>query len=171
MFLAKNIDDYLNTFKNKGYGASFKVGPALSEWGPLQSSSLDLPLYQDRVPAGFPSPADDYVETSLDLNKHLVKSPSSTFFVKVSGESMVNAGINDKDILVVDRSLEPKHGHIVIAVLNGELTVKRLSLKYNKVRLKPENPEYPIIEVGEDMEFLIWGVVTSVIHQFNHPKK
>lgn len=143
----------------------FRFTLTLNQWDSCHSG-FALPLYESRVSAGFPFPADDHLEASLDLNQHLVKHPSATFFVKASGESMVNAGINDQDILVVDRSLEPKHGDIVIAALNGELTVKRLFLKNRQVQLQPKNPHYPVIDITEDTEFLIWGVVTSVIHRF-----
>ncbi len=123
-----------------------------------------LPFYASRVAAGFPSPADDYIEAKLDLNQHLIKHPAATFFVRVSGNSMTGAGIFENDILVVDRSLKPSHGKVVIAVINGELTVKRLNILKDKVSLRPENEDYHPIDVSEDMEFSIWGVVTSVIH-------
>ena len=124
---------------------------------------LRMPLYSSNVPAGFASPADDFVEEYLDLNDLLVKREEATFFVRVSGRSMIDAGIQPDDILIVDRSLEAKHGKIVIAVLNGEVTVKRLYNRGGKVILKAENSEYKDIEV--DGELHIWGVVTSVIHQ------
>jgi DNA polymerase V len=128
------------------------------------ASRLPLPLYAARVVAGFPSPADDYIEGKLDLNQHLVKRPAATFFVRVEGDSMIGAGIHSGDILVVDRSLKPCHGKIVIAVLNGELTVKRLEQRKGVLRLLPENNSYPIVEITDAMDFTIWGVVTSVIH-------
>ncbi|MCB9480793.1 MAG: translesion error-prone DNA polymerase V autoproteolytic subunit [Desulfobacteraceae bacterium] len=116
------------------------------------------------VSAGFPSPAEDYVEGSLDLNRHLIKHPAATFFVRVSGNSMINAGIYPNDILIVDRSIEAVHNKIVIAVLNGELTVKRLKLKDKEIYLFPENPDYPPIKIEENHDFEIWGVATNVIH-------
>ena len=122
------------------------------------------PLYASKVQAGFPSPADDFMEGKLDLNQHLVKHPTATFFVRVSGDSMIEAGIHPDDILVVDRSLEPRHGKIVIAALDGELTVKRLHKTSNKTYLMPENKSYNPIEINENNEMSIWGVVTSVIH-------
>jgi DNA polymerase V len=143
-----------------------KMGANLKELGSIYQSPLSLPLFSSRVQAGFPSPADDHLETTLDLNQHLIQHPAATFFVRASGESMINAGINNEDILVVDRSLDPKDGDIIIAALNGELTVKRLQIRGKNVTLKPENPEYPFIEVTEDVDFLIWGVVTSVVHQY-----
>jgi DNA polymerase V len=127
---------------------------------------LKLPLFAGRVPAGFPSPADDFLETALDLNQHLIQHPAATFFVRTSGDSMIQAGIHNNDILVVDRSLEAKSGSIVIAVVNGELTVKRLHIKGENMILKPENPNYPDLAITEEMAFQIWGVVTSVIHEF-----
>jgi len=124
-----------------------------------------LPLYASTVRAGFPSPADDYIERKLDLNQHLIKHPAATFFVKASGDSMIHAGIQSGDMLVVDRSLEPAHGRIVIAAINGELTVKRLSRQNNQVKLLAENPDYPPIDITDEQDLVIWGVVTHVIHQ------
>lgn len=130
-----------------------------------QSSPLVLPLYATAVSAGFPSPADDFVDTKLDLNEYLIKHPAATFFVRVSGNSMIKAGIFSEDILIVDRSLEPQDGSIIIAALNGELTVKRLKIDKKRIFLMPENPAYTVIEVTEDEDFRVWGVVTSVIHK------
>ncbi len=126
--------------------------------------SRELPLFSARVPAGFPSPADDYIDRALDLNEHLIRHPAATFFVRVSGDSMVGAGIHPGDILVVDRAEEPSHGKIIIAALNGELTVKRLSRNHDRVCLTPENPAYAPIEVTPEMQFEVWGVVVHVIH-------
>jgi DNA polymerase V len=123
-----------------------------------------FPLYATRVAAGFPSPADDHIEVKLDLNQHLVKHPASTFFVRVEGESMIGAGIYPNDILVVDRSLKPGNGKVVIAVVNGELTVKRLKVGKGSLTLLAENVKYPSIQITEEMNFSIWGVVTNVIH-------
>jgi len=123
-----------------------------------------LPLYQCTVPAGFPSPADGEMERELDLNAFLIKHPAATFFVRVSGSSMVRAGIHHNDILIVDRSLTPVHGKIVIAAINGELTVKRLHCANEKIQLIAENDGYPPIEVAEGSDLHIWGVVTNVIH-------
>ncbi|MDF3033550.1 MAG: polymerase [Alphaproteobacteria bacterium] len=148
--LVKDIENFIHTTQQRG----------------SMPGNFNLPLFESRVSAGLPLPADDHVEASLDLNQHLIKHPSATFLVRASGESMVNAGINDNDLLVVDRSLEPKHQDIVIAALNGELTVKRLHLEGQKITLQPENPDYPMIEVTEEMAFLIWGVVTAVVHQY-----
>ena len=122
-----------------------------------------LPLYASRVPAGFPSPADDYVDQRLDLND-LIDRPAATFFVKVTGHSMTGASIHDGDLLVVDRSIEATDGKIVIAAVNGELTVKRLALKSGEVWLMPENPAFPPLQLKEGLDCVIWGVVTRVIH-------
>jgi DNA polymerase V len=126
--------------------------------------ALQLPLFLCRVSAGFPSPAEDHIEKRLDLNELLIKHPAATFFVRVAGDSMTGAGINHNDILVVDRSLEPANGKVVIAVLNGELTVKRLYRNGGSFRLVADNPAYPALELSEGESCEIWGVVTSVIH-------
>jgi DNA polymerase V len=125
---------------------------------------ITLPLFTGKVAAGFPSPADDYIEKSLDLNELLVQKPAATFFVRAQGESMLGAGIHPNDILVVDRSIDPVQGKIVICALNGELTVKRLERNNEQWQLKSENPAYPDIVIYEALELVIWGVVTNVIH-------
>jgi DNA polymerase V len=125
---------------------------------------LALPLFTAKVAAGFPSPADDYVEKTLDLNELLVQKPAATFFVRAQGESMLGAGIHPNDILVVDRSLDPVPGKIVICALNGELVVKRLKHQAGQWLLASENPYYPDIPLREELEMVIWGVVTHVIH-------
>jgi len=123
------------------------------------------PLFLSRVPAGFPSPADDYIEGKLDLNKHLIKHPAATFFVRVIGDSMVEAGIYSGDLLIVDRALEAVDNNIVVAILNGELTVKRMKHVHGQLFLVPENKDYSPIHVLEESDFEIWGVVSSVIHK------
>lgn len=127
-------------------------------------TDLQRPLFMCDVSAGFPSPADDYIEGRLDLNDLMVQHPAATFFVRVAGDSMIGAGIHHGDILVVDRSLEPVSGKVVIAVLNGELTVKRLCRTGKSVRLVAENPEYQPLEITEESGCEIWGVVIYVIH-------
>jgi DNA polymerase V len=126
--------------------------------------TLALPLFTGKVAAGFPSPADDYVEKTLDLNELLVQKPAATFFVRAQGESMLGAGIHPNDILVVDRSIEPVAGKIVICALNGELVVKRLKTQAGQWLLASENSYYPDIPLHEELEMVIWGVVTHVIH-------
>src|SRR5664279_3050746 len=127
-------------------------------------SVLPLPLFSGKVAAGFPSPAEDHVEKTLDLNELLVQKPAATFFVRAQGESMLGVGIHPNDILVVDRSIEPVSGKIVICALNGELTVKRLERNNKQWQLKADNPAYPDIVIYEALELVIWGVVTNVIH-------
>ena len=131
---------------------------------PDLSAMRSLPLFLERVSAGFPSPADDYMEDRLDLNRYLVKHPAATFFVRASGDSMIGAGIHSGDILVVDRSLESGNNSVVIAVINGELTVKRITKSRGKLFLLPDNESYRPIEIRDGMEFEVWGVVTTVIH-------
>ena len=125
---------------------------------------LSLPLFTGKVAAGFPSPADDYVEKNLDLNELLVQKPAATFFVRAQGESMLGAGIHPNDILVVDRSLEAVPGKVVICAINGELTVKRLERVNEQWQLKAENSDYADIVIHDELELVIWGVVTNVIH-------
>ncbi len=129
-----------------------------------QASSCSLPLAVASVSAGFPSPADDYLEGTLDLNQHLIKHPAATFFVRVAGDSMIDAGIHDGDLLLVDRSLEIVDGKVVIAIINAELLVKRVRKVGERLFLLPENQDYQPIEVREEMDFELWGVVTHVIH-------
>ncbi len=123
-----------------------------------------IPLYSSKVAAGFPSPGDDYIEKYLDLNQQFIKHPAATFMVVASGDSMTGAGIRSGDLLIVDRSLETKHGKIVIAAINGELTVKRLSKVGARLQLLPANPNYKPIDITDTHELVIWGVVTHVIH-------
>jgi len=125
---------------------------------------LAIPLFSGKVAAGFPSPADDYVEKNLDLNELLVQKPAATFFVRAQGDSMLGAGIHSNDILVVDRSIEAVTGKVVICALNGELTVKRLVRVNEQWQLKAENSDYPDMVIYEELDMVIWGVVTNVIH-------
>jgi DNA polymerase V len=137
-----------------------------TRYKPGLSLRLKRPLYLSRVPAGTFSPADDYREKSLDLNEHLVKHEAATFFVRISGDSMKGAGIFSGDLAVVDRSLKPAHGSVVVACLNGETTCKRLKLVKNKIYLSSENADYPAFEVDPASgDFEVWGVVTHVIHK------
>ena len=124
-----------------------------------------IPMASASVQAGFPSPADDHLDCSLDLNEHLVSNPAATFFVRVQGNSMKDAGIVDGDTLIVDRSVAPKDRQIVIAMLDGEFTVKRLRKRGKRVFLQAENAEFAPIEISENQELTIWGVVTFVIHR------
>lgn len=126
-------------------------------------TTVELPLYASKVPAGFPSPADDHLEATIDLNQHCINNPAATFFVRVKGHSMIKVGIHDGDMLVVDRSLQPKNGSIVVAVIDGEVTVKSLDLSNNDIWLRAKNPAYADLQIKEEMELHIWGVVKNVI--------
>lgn len=124
----------------------------------------EIPAALESVHAGFPSPAQDYADRGIDLNKHLVRDPRNTAIVRVAGDSMSGAGISDGDELIVDRSITPEHGSIVVAVLDGELTIKRLLVTARGVVLHPENPDYPDIIVPELGELSVFGVVTRCLH-------
>ena len=149
------VDNLINIPTSKAFSA---IGSLLSS-----NDTLSIPLYTSKVEAGFASPADDFVEEYLDLNNLLIKHHEATFFVRVSGRSMIDAGIFPDDILIVDRSITATDGKVVIANVDGDVTVKRLSMRNGKVKLKSENPQYQSIAVTGDLH--IWGVVTSVIHQ------
>lgn len=125
----------------------------------------EITIVYPKVSAGFPSPAEDFFQERLDLNSYLIKHPASTFFVKVEGDSMVDAGIYNNDLLIVDRSLTPKENSIVIAAVNGELTVKKLKRVNGKLCLIPENKFYPSIELKDETDLRIWGVVIYSIHK------
>lgn len=126
-------------------------------------SEILIPFINEGVSAGFPSPAADFMETNIDLNKELSENPLATFYIKVKGNSMIDAGINDKDVLVVDRSLEPRNNAIAICFIDGEFTVKRIQVEENCLYLMPENPSYSPIKVTEENQLIIWGLVTYVI--------
>jgi len=123
-----------------------------------------IPLASSTVAAGFPSPADDYIDVGIDLNETLIRHPSSTFFLRVSGDSMVEAGIQHGDLLVVDRSLEARPGHVVVAVLDGAFTLKRLARHQGRLRLEAANSAYPPLELHHCGDVQIWGVAIHAIH-------
>jgi len=135
----------------------------LTFFKPEPESDIRIPFMDHGVSAGFPSPALDFMENRIDLNTALSENPLATFYIKVDGNSMVNAGIDDKDVLVVDRSLEPQNNKIAICFIDDAFTVKRLKLEKNELWLMPENPNYSPIKVTEENTFLIWGIVTYVI--------
>lgn len=135
----------------------------LEFYTPDLTTSLELPFMDVGISAGFPSPADDFIELSIDLNKTLIKNKDTTFFAKVKGHSMKNAGINDGDLLVIDKSLEPQNNRIAICQIDGEFTVKRVKIEDNVVWLMAENEDYKPIRVTEENEFMIWGIVISSI--------
>ncbi|MER2997394.1 LexA family protein [Pontibacter populi] len=126
---------------------------------------INIPLYASYVSAGFPSPADDYLEDRIDLSKYLVQNPTSTFMMRVKGSSMQNANIHDGDILVIDRSLKATDGLPVVCFLDGEFTVKTFRKTNGKTYLYPANPAYKPIEVTEEMDIRVWGVVVWVLHK------
>lgn len=130
----------------------------------MNASRLALPLFTEGVAAGFPSPADDYIDRPLDLHEHLVEHPAATFFVRASGTSMERAGIHDGDLLVVDRAVQPRDGHVVIAAVHGELTVKRLRQRRGRVHLVADGDGFPPLAVTEAMDLRVWGVCRYVIH-------
>lgn len=126
-----------------------------------------LPVAASSVSAGFPSPADDFTQNSIDLNEHLIKHPAATFFVRVSGNSMTGEGIHTNDLLIIDRSLEPYNNAIIIAIVDGEFTVKRLRKKGTTLYLQPENNNFRPIRIDEHTNFEVWGVVTWILHPAN----
>ncbi len=141
------------------------AGPVLDFFTPDFTTQLDLPLAGTAIAAGFPSPAEEYVEIALDLNKELIKHPAATFYAKVKGDSMVDAGIQDGDLLVIDKALEPKEGSVAVCYLDGEFTVKRLAVLEEGVYLMPANAEFKPIRITEENDFLVWGLVAYVIHK------
>ncbi|WP_295943969.1 translesion error-prone DNA polymerase V autoproteolytic subunit [uncultured Alistipes sp.] len=130
---------------------------------PEISVPLEIPLAESGVHAGFPSPADDFLEGSLDLNRLVIRHPEATFFARVEGDSMKDEGIVEGDILVVDKSIEPYDGCLAVAVVDGEFTLKRVRMEPDKILLVPANPKYKVIEIFPDNEFSVWGVVRYVV--------
>ena len=130
---------------------------------PDTTTNIELPLFQTGISAGFPSPADDYIEDQIDLNRELIRNPSSTFFGRVNGDSMINAGIGDGDLIVIDKSIEPKDGSIVVCVIDGEFTVKRFQKINGEIFLMPENEKYKAIKITNENDFRVWGTVTYTI--------
>lgn len=138
------------------------IGQAVCE----NAKAISLPLYLDRISAGFPSPADDYIEAELDLNKLMVRNPSDTFMVRVNGDALSGAGILDGDVLVVDRSIGPRHGMIVVAVVNGEMCVRRLNRKSGGWVLDSENKDFQPLRIRQGQDLEIWGVVTGMVRKY-----
>lgn len=126
-------------------------------------TAWELPYVSEGISAGFPSPALDFINLTIDLNRHLIKHPSTTFYGRVRGHSLKNAGIDDGDLLIIDRSLEPADGKIAVCFIDGEFTAKRIKIYKKEVWLVPENENYKPIKVDKDSDFLIWGIVTYVI--------
>lgn len=142
--------------------SSLRILGSAMDWVP---SDQRVPLYLSPVVAGFPSPADDFIDGEINLHELLVRNPPATFFVRAVGESMLGAGIHDGDLLIVDRSAEASSGRVIIAALDGELTIKRLTRRKGRVLLLPENPAYSEIDITEREYVHIWGVVTYVVHK------
>ncbi len=138
----------------------------LEFYRPNYNTALDLPFVDGGISAGFPSPADDFLDINIDLNKHLIKNPSTTFYGRVRGNSMIDAGIHDGDLLVIDKSLEPQSDKIAVCFIDGEFTVKRIQIEKDTVWLIAENKDYQPIKVTKENELLIWGIVTNVIKYF-----
>jgi DNA polymerase V len=142
---------------------SIKKEKSLTFYPPDLDSEIKIPYIKEGVSAGFPSPAADFMENTIDLNKELCKNPTATFYIKVNGNSMINAGINHNDILIVDRSLEPQNNKIAVCFIDGEFTVKRIKIEKDCMYLMPENKNYQPIKVTDENELIIWGIVTYVI--------
>ena len=130
---------------------------------PDANASLELQLAEGGISAGFPSPAEDFKETTIDLNKALIKNEDATFYARVSGQSMTGAGLDDGDLLIIDKSIEPENGKIAVCFFDGEFTVKRLKIEKEELFLMPENKKYKPIKVSENEQLIIWGIVTYVI--------
>lgn len=134
------------------------------------STSMPLPLADGGIRAGFPSPAQDYMDVAIDLNKELVRHPSTTFYGRVKGDSMEDAHVYDGDILVIDKSIEPQNNDMAVCYLDGEFTLKYIEITETGVSLIPANPKYPIIQVDEEQNLIVWGVVTYIIHKAQRRK-
>ncbi len=132
----------------------------------LTETDLELPFVKEGISAGFPSPADDFLDTGIDLNKELIKNPSATFYGRVKGNSMQDLGIHNGDLLVIDKSLNPQNGKIAICFIDGEFTIKRIMIEQDCIWLMPANKDYQPIKVTAENDFLVWGIVTNVIKYF-----
>ena len=141
-----------------------QASEALTFFLPKELNETEGAIFMDiGISAGFPSPADDFRETRISLDEELIRNKEATFFARVSGQSMIGAGLDDNDLLVIDRSIPPTNNKIAVCFLDGEFTVKRLRVEGGEVWLKPENPDYPIIKITKENNFIIWGIVTNVI--------
>lgn len=145
---------------------SLHTTPTLKFFIPDYSSKLELPFFDVGISAGFPSPADDFIELTIDLNRQFIKNKDTTFFARVKGHSMKNAGIYDGDLLIIDKSLEPQNNKIAICQIDGEFTVKRIKIEDNIVWLIAENEAYKPIKVTPENDFMIWGIVIHSIKTF-----
>ena len=141
------------------------AGPVLDFFTPDFTTLLELPLAGSPVSAGFPSPAEDYIEMALDLNKELIKHPEATFYARVKGHSVIDAGIEDGDLLVIDKALDQKDGDIAVCFIDGEFTLKRLAVNEDGVYLMPANAEFKPIRITEENDFLVWGMLAYIVHK------
>lgn len=164
-FLSEKDREGVGLFHNKQ--PTKIVRSSLKQFGQIKIIGLSLPFFINFVSAGYPSEVDDPFKRHLDLSKYLIRHPKSTYYFKVFGYEMVKAGINPHDLLVVDTALQPKHRDIVIAVLNGQLRLRRLHIDGDEVKLLSANPEFPAITITKDLSFFIQGVITTVIRTFN----
>ena len=139
------------------------ISQKLTFFSPKNTDSEGAIFFDTGISAGFPSPADDFKESRISLDEELIRNKEATFFARVSGQSMIGAGLDDNDLLVIDRSIPPTNNKIAVCFLDGEFTVKRLRVDGDEVWLQPENPNYPIIKITEENNFVIWGIVTNVI--------
>lgn len=138
---------------------------------PLETTRFQLPLFASSVRAGFPNPADDHIEQDIDLNDYLIHNPPATFLLHVAGDSMIGAGIFPGDVVIVDKSLAPQPHDVVVAVVEGEFTIKRLERQNGTVRLQPENPSYDALVITPEMDATVWGVVTFTLHRHRAKKR
>lgn len=132
-----------------------------------KSCDIELQLYENRIQAGFPSPAQGAFADSVDLNHELINNPTATFCARVIGDSMVDSGINEGDMLIIDRSIEPQDGDIAVCFIDGDFTVKRLLINENGISMVPANRKYPVIKVPDESNFVIWGIVSHIIKKLN----
>ena len=160
--MLSNDELSLGCINHEGLSKTLSILALPSE---IALSEVPIPLFMCKVQAGFPSPADSYLECKLDLNELAIKHPAATYFIRAQGGSMKDAGIRSGDLLIVDRSLTPSNGKIVIASLDGEFTLKRLHIKNGKIQLIAANADYPPIDISKNMDMVVWGVVTFVLHQ------
>ena len=129
----------------------------------MPASNIELPILENNIPAGFPSPTQGMAQEYIDLNKELIEHPTSTFYARVTGNSMIDSGISDGDLLIIDKSLEPRNGEIAVCFIDGEFTLKRISIRENGIYLVPSNPAFKEIKIDEDCNFQVWGIVTYII--------
>lgn len=168
IFLELIAGDAIAAFLGAPRGGMMKPQKTLKiigQAGELLPDSQKLPLFLSAVQAGWPSPADDYIDQQINLHEMLVRNPAATFFLRAAGDSMIGCGIHDGDLLVVDRSREAAHNRVVIAALDGELLVKKIIRRGNRTFLAPANPEYPEIDITNREYVHLWGIVTYVVHK------